>query len=158
MEKAIKFVKYIMFWEILVGMGVTLKNLFTPPITVDYPAKPKPAFQTYRGVHALRRYPDGKEVCIGCSLCEGYCPSRAIEIHTHQSHLNQNEKIVDVYNIDMLRCIFCGNCVEVCPVEAIVMTRDYEISARTKSELLFNKEMLLEQGKRYQNKEVFRAY
>jgi NADH-quinone oxidoreductase subunit I len=158
MEKIINLIKYVTFWEILKGMSITLRNLFTKPITVDYPAKPRPAFQTYRGIHALQRYEDGREVCIGCSLCEAYCPARAIEIHTHQDPNNKNEKIVDVYNIDLLRCIYCGLCVEVCPVEAIVQTREYELAGRSREEFIFTKDKLLEMGRKYSGKEVYRAY
>jgi NADH-quinone oxidoreductase subunit I len=66
--------------ELLKGMGVTLRYMFKPKATLNYPFEKSPESPRFRGEHALRRYPNGEERCIACKLCEAVCPSQCIVI------------------------------------------------------------------------------
>ena len=82
MNKIIKILKSLFLLEILKGLSITGKKLFTKSITVQYPEEKTPQSSRFRGLHALRRYPNGEERCIGCKLCEAVCPALAITIDT----------------------------------------------------------------------------
>jgi len=134
--------------ELRQGLAVTLRYMFAPKITVQYPDEKTPASPRFRGLHALRRYPDGDERCIGCKLCEAVCPAKAITID-----LGTNEEGVRCttrYDIDLTLCIFCGFCEEACPVDAIVETHVFEYYGEKKSDLLYTKKMLLANGHRHE--------
>ena len=148
-----KFIKTVTFWEILKGMKLTFSYLFKKPVTRLYPKERPVVPPVFRGLHALRRHSDGSEVCIACGLCAAYCPTGCIKIKTSEGP--EHTKVVDTYEIELLRCLFCGYCVEACPVRALTMTQEYELSKYTKEELLFTKEMLLANGDKYRGKETF---
>src|SRR5262245_65220253 len=78
-------IKTLTLWELLKGLGVTLRHLFRPKITVQYPEEKTPQSVRFRGLHALRRYPNGEERCIACKLCEAVCPALAITIDSDVS-------------------------------------------------------------------------
>ena len=152
MKRLEKFIKYITFWEILKGLKLTLGTMYTKPVTKMYP-KEKPVLPgVYRGLHAMRRREDGREMCIACGLCAAYCPSKCIKIKTSENP--DHTKKLDSYEIEILRCLFCGYCVEACPVRAITMTQEYELADYSKRKLVYNKEMLLANGDRYKGKET----
>jgi NADH-quinone oxidoreductase subunit I len=67
-------IKTFALWELLVGLRVTMGKLFTRKFTVNYPEEKTPQSPRFRGLHALRRYPNGEERCIACKLCEGRVP------------------------------------------------------------------------------------
>ena len=69
-DKIIKLFKSLFLLEILKGLSITGKKLFTKSITIQYPEEKTPQSPRIRGLHALRRYPNGEERCIGCKLCE----------------------------------------------------------------------------------------
>src|SRR3546814_15118877 len=69
-----------LLWDLLVGMALTLKVMFQPKVTVNYPYEKGPLSPRFRGEHVLRRYPNGEERCIACKLCEAVCPELAIPI------------------------------------------------------------------------------
>lgn len=147
-----KFIKTILFWEILKGMHLTFKTMFDKPVTRLYP-KEKPVIPPVsRGLHALRRHPDGRDMCIACGLCAAYCPTRCINIKTSENP--DHTKAIDVYEIEILKCLFCGYCVEACPVRALTMTQEYELASYTRESLLYTKDMLLANGDRYSGKET----
>lgn len=139
----VKLLKLVSFVEIFRGLALTMKHLFTPPVTRQYPAEKREPVPGARGLHALvRDYETGEEACVGCSLCAAICPSECIHVYTSDGP--DHEKILDRYEIDTLRCVFCGFCVEACPYGAVVMTEHFAYSGYTKEEFLYTKEQLLD--------------
>ncbi|HTH94187.1 MAG TPA: NADH-quinone oxidoreductase subunit NuoI [Rhodocyclaceae bacterium] len=136
--------------ELFKGMAVTGKYLFARKITVQFPEEKTPQSNRFRGLHALRRYPNGEERCIACKLCEAVCPALAITIESEQ-RANDNSRRTTRYDIDLTKCIFCGFCEEACPVDAIVETRVFEYHGETRGDLYYTKQMLLANGDRYED-------
>ena len=134
--------------ELLKGMAVTGRNLFARKITVQYPDERAPMSPRFRGLHALRRYPNGEERCIACKLCEAICPALAITIESDQRE--DGTRRTTRYDIDLTKCIFCGFCEEACPVDSIVETRIYEYHGEQRGDLYYTKEMLLAVGDKYE--------
>lgn len=141
-------VKSLTLHELLRGMSLTLRYFFSKKITIQYPEQKTPQSPRFRGLHALRRYPNGEERCIACKLCEAVCPAMAITIESEQRE--DNTRRTTRYDIDLTKCIFCGFCEESCPVDSIVETRQFEYHGEERGDLLYTKEMLLEVGKRYE--------
>ena len=108
-----------------------------------------PQSSRFRGLHALRRYPNGEERCIACKLCEAVCPALAISIESEQRE--DGTRRTTKYEIDLTKCIFCGFCEESCPVDAIVQGPNFEFSTETREELYYTKEKLLDNGDRWEN-------
>ncbi|BBL34392.1 NADH-quinone oxidoreductase subunit I [Nitrosomonas stercoris] len=148
MERIKHFFKSFLLIELLQGMKVTGRYLFAPKITVHYPEEKTPQSPRFRGLHALRRYPNGEERCIACKLCEAVCPAMAITIESEQR--DDGTRRTTRYDIDLIKCIFCGFCEEACPVDAIVETRVLEYHGETRGDLTYTKEMLLAVGDRYE--------
>jgi NADH-quinone oxidoreductase subunit I len=134
--------------ELLKGMSVTGKYFFARKITVQYPEEKTPQSARFRGLHALRRYPNGEERCIACKLCEAICPALAITIEAEPRA--DGSRRTTRYDIDLTKCIFCGFCEEACPVDAIVETRIYEYHGERRGDLYYTKPMLLANGDRYE--------
>lgn len=134
--------------EIIRGMWLTLKYLFRPKVTINYPYEKGPISPRFRGEHALRRYPNGEERCIACKLCEAVCPAQAITIEAQERE--DGSRRTTRYDIDMTKCIYCGLCQEACPVDAIVEGPNFEFATFTREELFYNKEKLLENGDRWE--------
>lgn len=143
-----KFLKTYLLLELLKGMAVTWRVLFTRKVTVQYPEEKTPLSSRFRALHALRRYPNGEERCIGCKLCEAVCPALAITIDVHQR--DDGTRRTTRYDIDLTKCIFCGFCEEACPVDAIVETPIHEYHGEKRGDLFYTKEMLLAIGDKYE--------
>ena len=140
--------RWVLMIEILKGLLLTIRYVFRRKITLNYPHEKGPISPRFRGEHALRRYPNGEERCIGCKLCEAICPAQAITIEVQPRH--DGSRKTTRYDIDMVKCIYCGFCQESCPVDAIVQGPNYEFSTETREELYFTKEKLLENGDRWE--------
>jgi len=134
--------------ELRQGLAVTLRYMFAPKITIQYPEEKTPASPRFRGLHALRRYPNGEERCIACKLCEAVCPAMAITIESAERE--DGSRRTTRYDIDLTKCIFCGFCEEACPVDAIVESHIYEYHGETRGDLYYTKQMLLANGDRYE--------
>jgi len=147
MRQLQQLIKTLLLWELLKGLSVTFRNLFKPKFTVHYPEEKTPQSVRYRGLHALRRYPNGEERCIACKLCEAACPALAITIESDVA--DDGTRRTTRYDIDLFKCIFCGFCEEACPVDAIVETRIHEYHMENKGENIMNKDKLLAVGDRY---------
>ena len=134
--------------ELLQGLRLTLLNLFVKKITVRYPEEKTPQSPRFRGLHALRRYPNGEERCIACKLCEAVCPALAITIDSEVGP--DGVRRTTRYDIDLFKCIYCGFCEEACPVDAVVETRIYEYHMEQRGENILTKDMLLAIGDKYE--------
>jgi NADH-quinone oxidoreductase subunit I len=135
--------------ELVKGMMLTGRHLFARKITVQFPEEKTPMSPRFRGLHALRRYPNGEERCIACKLCEAICPAQAITIEAGPRR-NDGTRRATRYDIDMVKCIYCGLCQEACPVDAIVEGPNFEFATETREELYYDKERLLANGDRWE--------
>ena len=140
--------KTFLMTELLAGLRVTLKHLFTRKSTVHYPEEKTPQSVRFRGLHALRRYPNGQERCIACKLCEAVCPAAAITIESGVG--SDGTRRTTRYDIDLFKCIYCGFCEEACPVDAIVETRIHEFHMERRGENIMSKDKLLAVGDKYE--------
>jgi NADH-quinone oxidoreductase subunit I len=135
--------------EFVSALGLSLRYVFKPKATLNYPFEKGPLSPRFRGEHALRRYPNGEERCIACKLCEAICPAQCIIIEAGPQQ-NDGTRRATRYDIDMHKCIYCGLCQEACPVDAIVEGPNFEFAAETREELYYNKERLLANGDRWE--------
>ena len=135
--------------ELVQGLMLTGRHMFSRKVTVQFPEEKTPLSPRFRGLHALRRYPNGEERCIACKLCEAICPAQAITIEAGPRRNDGTRRTVR-YDIDMVKCIYCGLCQEACPVDAIVEGPNFEFATETREELLYNKDKLLANGDRWE--------
>lgn len=114
-------------------------------VTVSYPDQ-EPHIASpliYRGVHRLNKDDRGRVKCVACFLCATACPAHCIDIIAEESPWPDREKYPQHFTIDELRCIYCGMCEEACPVDAIELTSLYNLTGRSREEMIFDKEKLL---------------
>lgn len=151
MRKLIRrYLKTFLLFELVRGLSVTGRHLFKRKITVRYPEEKTPKSPRFRGLHALRRYPNGEERCIACKLCEAVCPALAITIESEQRA--DGTRRTTRYDIDMFKCIYCGFCEEACPVDSIVETDIHEFHFEQPGTNIMTKEMLLAIGDEYEQR------
>ena len=143
-----EFFASVVLLELLKGMALTGRHFFARKITIQFPEEKTPQSSRFRGLHALRRYPNGEERCIACKLCEAVCPAMAINIESEQR--DDGSRRTTRYDIDLTKCIFCGFCEEACPVDAIVETRVFEYHGEKRGDLYYTKQMLLAVGDRFE--------
>jgi NADH-quinone oxidoreductase subunit I len=148
MQKIGQYFHGLLLWELIKGLQLTGKYLFKRKITIFYPEEKTPMSPRFRGLHALRRYPNGEERCIACKLCEAVCPAVAITIDSEQRA--DGTRRTTRYDIDLTKCIFCGFCEESCPVDSIVETHIFEYHGEKRGDLLMTKQRLLENGDKYE--------
>src|SRR5210317_725341 len=148
MTRIIHYFRSLMLLELLKGLSLTMRHMFRPTLTVMYPEEKTPKSARFRGLHALRRYPNGEERCIACKLCEAVCPALAITIDSTQRE--DGTRRTTRYEIDLFKCIFCGFCEESCPVDSIVETDVQEYHFENRGENIMTKEKLLAVGDRYE--------
>ncbi|MFK8034605.1 MAG: NADH-quinone oxidoreductase subunit NuoI [Hyphomicrobiales bacterium] len=141
--------KSLLLKEFVSAFFLSMRYIFKPRPTINYPFEKGPVSVRFRGEHALRRYPNGEERCIACKLCEAICPAQAITIEAGPRR-NDGTRRTTRYDIDMVKCIYCGMCQEACPVEAIVEGPNFEFATETREELYYDKNKLLENGARWE--------
>ncbi len=149
MTRAIRhFLQSFLLLELFKGLRLTGRRLFSRKLTIQYPEEKTPQSHRFRGLHALRRYPNGEERCIACKLCEAVCPALAITIDSEQRA--DGTRRTTRYDIDLFKCIYCGFCEEACPVDSIVETRVFEYHFEQRGEQIMTKEKLLAMGDKYE--------
>lgn len=144
-----KLIKRFTLWELLQGLSVTGRYYFKRKFTIQYPEEETPISPRFRGMLALRRYPNGEERCIACKLCEAVCPACAITIEAGP-RLTDGSRRTTKYEIDDFKCIKCGFCEEACPVDSIVLTREQHYHHSKRGENILTKEKLLMIGDIYE--------
>jgi NADH-quinone oxidoreductase subunit I len=148
MIRLFNYLKSLMLLEFLQGLWLTLVYMFKPKYNVNYPFEKFPQSARFRGLHALRRYPNGEERCIACKLCEAVCPALAITIDS--AAREDGQRRTTRYDIDLFKCIFCGFCEESCPVDSIVETHIHEYHFENRGENIVSKAQLLAIGDRFE--------
>lgn len=141
------YLKSFLLLDLLKGLMITVKYFFKRKVTLNYPEEKTPVSPRFRGIHALRSYPNGEERCIACKLCEAVCPALAINITAEQRE--DGMRRAKVYEIDLFKCVFCGLCEEACPVDAIVLTNMHNYHHRQRGDQILTKEKLLAIGEHY---------
>ncbi len=132
MSSVTSWIKTLTLWELLQGLSVTLRNFFRKKITVQYPEEKTPQSVRFRGLHALRRYPNGEERCIACKLCEAVCPALAISIDSEPRE--DGSRRTTKYEIDLFKCIYCGFCEEAVTGWRALRRQDRSTICRNKAE------------------------
>ena len=148
MKAITNYIRSLFLFELLKGLSVTGSYFFARKFTLQYPEQKAPVSPRFRGLHALRRYPNGEERCIACKLCEAVCPALAITIEAEPRA--DGSRRTTRYDIDLFKCIYCGFCEESCPVDSIVETRVYEYHFENRGEQIMTKQMLLDIGDKYE--------
>ena len=151
-NKILSIIKSLFLFEIFKGLSVTGKKMFKKPITVQYPEEKTPQSARFRGLHALRKYPNGEERCIGCKLREAVCPALAITMDTEMR--SDGTRRTTRYDIDLFKCVYCGFCEEACPVDAVVETKIFEFHFERRDERIISKDELLKIGAIYESQEI----
>jgi NADH-quinone oxidoreductase subunit I len=144
-----QYLNIFLLVELLKGLKLTGRHLFARKITIQYPDEKTPVSSRFRGLHALRRYPNGEERCIACKLCEAVCPALAITIES--APREDGSRRTTKYEIDLFKCIYCGFCEESCPVDSIVETAISEYHFESRGEQILGKQQLLAIGDKYES-------
>jgi NADH-quinone oxidoreductase subunit I len=148
LKTARNYLESLFLIELFKGLSLTGSYLFKRKFTVQYPEEKAPLSPRFRGLHALRCYPNGEERCIACKLCESVCPALAITIECEERA--DGSRRTTRYEIDLFKCIYCGFCEESCPVDSIVETNIYEYHFENRGENVMTKEQLLAAGNQYE--------
>ena len=148
MKAITNYIRSLFLFELLRGLSVTGSYFFARKFTLQYPEQKAPVSPRFRGLHALRRYPNGEERCIACKLCEAVCPALAITIEAEPR--DDGSRRTTRYDIDLFKCIYCGFCEESCPVDSIVETHLHEYHFEKRGENVVNKIQLLAIGDRFE--------
>ena len=134
--------------NVIKGFTTTFKHILEEPVTTQYPEQVDEFPRRFKGRHHLRRYGDGLEKCIGCSLCAAACPADAIWVEAAENNdterYSPGERYAKTYEINMLRCIFCGYCEDACPTQAIELANEHQLSFTDRRDAIFTKGMLID--------------
>jgi len=148
MKKMFRYIKHYIRSYLLIdlfrGLLVTGRYFFKKKITIQFPEESTPTSNRFRGMLALRRYPNGEERCIACKLCEAVCPALAITIESEPRE--DGSRRTTRYDVDAFKCISCGLCEESCPVDSIVVTPILHVHMTERGQNILTKEKLLAIG------------
>jgi NADH-quinone oxidoreductase subunit I len=122
------------------ALGVTFRNFLRPPVTVQYPTVKRVYPDRFRGILALTYDKEsGEENCIGCRLCEYICPPQVIKVEMLKAEKRNWAK---TFTLELYSCEFCELCVQVCPTDAIIMLKTFDLATADRRELLLDKDRL----------------
>jgi NADH-quinone oxidoreductase subunit I len=138
------YLRSFLLIDLLLGLKLTGKYFFKKKTTIQFPEEETPLSPRFRGLLALRRYPNGEERCIACKLCEAVCPALAITIESEPRE--DGSRRTTRYDIDVFKCINCGLCEESCPVDSIVVTPIHNYHILERGQNIMTKEKLLAIG------------
>jgi NADH-quinone oxidoreductase subunit I len=141
-ERDLSFLEKLYLPEVFKALWYTLKQMFQPSVTLEYPEEKWDPPSIFRGRPVLVE-DEGEERCVACGLCARACPPLAISMQANEEADDPKERYPNFFEINMLRCIYCGYCEEVCPEEAIVMSKDYDIVFESREEAIYDKQRLL---------------
>lgn len=148
MKKAFRYIQHYirsyLLLDLFRGLFLTGRYFFKKKITVQFPEEKTPTSHRFRGMLALRRYPNGEERCIACKLCEAVCPALAITIESEPRE--DGSRRTTRYDVDAFKCISCGLCEESCPVDSIVVTPIQHVHMTERGQNILTKEKLLAIG------------
>lgn len=129
------------------AMGITFRNFFRRPVTVQYPDVVRPYPDRFRGILALVYEPGtGEEACIGCRLCEYVCPPQVIKVEMLKAEKRNYAK---TFTLELYACEFCELCVQVCPTDAIIMLKSFDLATSDRREMLLDKDRLHQLGQEF---------
>lgn len=127
------------------GFAVTVKRVFRSPVTIEYPDVKREMANRFRGLPSLRVDPEsGEALCVACGLCARICPTACLEMHVIPSE--EGDRELGEFILRSGRCLFCGMCAQVCPVDAITMSKQYELSTQSRDGLIYTKTELAQIG------------
>lgn len=141
------FLKKIFFVELISGLGLTLRYMFSTPITLRYPDEEKwIPYKRFRGRLTLNRDDEGRELCVACELCSMACPTDCITVIPMEDDSGRGiaDRVAKVWQWNSVRCLYCGYCQDACPTTAVRLGRDYELACLDLDCTLLDREELLE--------------
>jgi NADH-quinone oxidoreductase subunit I len=138
------------FVPILIGMLSTLKYMLRTlfkreAATIQFPEQKRNISKRYRGIHILTAREDGTPKCVACYMCATVCPAECIYIESGERPEKQIEKYCTRFEIDLLRCVYCGFCVDA--EEAIIMSRENDLVGTSRAEMIIDRDRLMARGK-----------
>jgi len=142
-EPKINIFEQLYLPAVVSGLATTVKHMFMPKVTQQFPEEKPDLPPNYRGVHRLNRDENNRVKCVACYMCATACPAHCIDIVAAPSPWPDREKYPETFVIDELRCIYCGMCEEACPVDAIELTSLFDLTGFSREEMMFDKEKLL---------------
>jgi NADH-quinone oxidoreductase subunit I len=129
------------------GLYVSMGQFLKKPVTIQYPEVQAPIDPRFRGEHALTKDEFGHMKCVACYMCATACFAECIHIEAQSAPEGEGwegrDKIPQSFDIDMLRCIYCGYCVEACPKDAIMMTNKVPVVHDNRKAFIYGIDKLL---------------
>jgi len=136
------WIGWIFFSDLLGGLMLTLRYMFSKTVTHRYPDYEKwVPYERHRGHHFIKSNDEGDVNCVACELCSEICPCDCITVIPYED--DKGNRRPKVFDIDLARCLFCGLCEDACPADAIKLGQEYEVSSTDSAALVVHLEDLI---------------